>query len=109
MDLDGDGASEFLLPRDLVNSVAACVRHLVASFDNFAHRRAHSLPGTNLPQVFAKMKADTAANTPNPVDPTLDTSNLAPDPDTPTPTIVELTENDDWIDDQDSASLKSWQ
>ncbi|KAF4764752.1 hypothetical protein HAV15_001256 [Penicillium sp. str.  len=78
-------------------------------FDNFAHRRAHSLPGTNLPQVFAKMKADTAANTPNPVDPTLDTSNLAPDPDTPTPTIVELTENDDWIDDQDSASLKSWQ
>ncbi|CRL23220.1 unnamed protein product [Penicillium camemberti] len=36
----------------LVDDVAACVRHLVASFDNFikTHRRAHSLTGTHLSQ-----------------------------------------------------------
>ncbi|KAJ5593332.1 hypothetical protein N7537_010236 [Penicillium hordei] len=37
----------------LIDGVAACVRHLVASFDNFvkSHRRAHSLPGPHLAQV----------------------------------------------------------
>lgn len=42
-----------MLPYDFVEDVAICVRHLVASFDNFVktHRRAHSLPGTNVPQV----------------------------------------------------------
>ena len=48
-----DGESGFLLPRDLIDGIAACVRHLVSSFDNFtkAHRRAHSLAGTNLSHV----------------------------------------------------------
>jgi hypothetical protein len=48
-----EGASEFLLPQDLIDGVAASVRHLVASFDSFtkSHRRAHSLAGTKLSQV----------------------------------------------------------
>ncbi|KAG0154098.1 hypothetical protein PDIDSM_1478 [Penicillium digitatum] len=51
---DSDKESEFLLPRALVDSVAACIHHLIASFDKFvkAHRRAHSLTGTNLPQAY---------------------------------------------------------
>lgn len=52
IDEDG-GESELFLPQALVDDVAACVRHLVASFDNFikTHRRAHSLTGTHLSQV----------------------------------------------------------
>ncbi|CAI7570318.1 unnamed protein product [Penicillium palitans] len=51
IDEDG-GESELFLPQALVDDVAACVRHLVASFDNFikTHRRAHSLTGTYLAQ-----------------------------------------------------------
>jgi hypothetical protein len=38
------------VPFNSFDGIAACVRHLVSSFDNFtkAHRRAHSLAGTNL-------------------------------------------------------------
>ncbi|KAL2698176.1 hypothetical protein AAEP93_010886 [Penicillium crustosum] len=55
---DNDEASEFLLPRELIDAVAVCVRHLVASFDNFvkAHRRVYSLPGTYLPQACIETK-----------------------------------------------------
>ncbi|KZN94481.1 hypothetical protein EN45_046780 [Penicillium chrysogenum] len=51
--LGEEGESEFLLPRDLIDGVAASVRHLVASFDNFtkAHRRGHPLAGTKLSQT----------------------------------------------------------
>lgn len=54
MDYDNDEASEFLLPRELIDAVAGYVRHLVASFDNFvkACRRTYSLPGTYLSQAY---------------------------------------------------------
>lgn len=56
--MDDEGTAIVLrLPHELVVGVAACVRHLVASFDSFvkAHRRAHSLPGTRVPCAPGKM------------------------------------------------------